>query len=86
MHTLGISYGTFGGGTGPIHFRGPLCTGMEYRLSDCQYDNNTEEEQHYNDWGVYCYIGLCTMLFIVILWPVGKGNETVSISVFLIHV
>ena len=59
-YTLAINYGRYGGGTGPIHFRNPLCTGLEYRLSDCQYDNNTEGESHNDDWGVYCYIGLCS--------------------------
>ena len=56
-YSLAISYGRYGGGIGPIHFRNPLCTGLEYRLNDCQYDNNTEADSHSDDWGVYCYIG-----------------------------
>lgn len=58
--TLGVDYtccAGFGQGTGPIHFRYPLCNGLEHRLSDCPYNTNTVGDGHYEDWGVYCYTG-----------------------------
>ena len=46
----------FGEGTGPIHIDSPACSGSEYRLIDCQYDNNTVEDSHAEDWSVYCNV------------------------------
>ena len=62
MHsiTLGVSYhccARYGQGTGPIHIDDLACSGSEYRLSDCRYDNDTLEDYHSKDWSVYCYIG-----------------------------
>ena len=48
----------FGEGTGPILFKTPLCSGDEYRVSDCQMVNNTGESYHLEDWGVSCTIGI----------------------------
>ena len=47
-------YSEFGEGTGAIHLDNLWCYGSEYRLKDCHYDNNTEEDSHYEDWSVYC--------------------------------
>ena len=47
----------FGQGSGPILVDDLDCYGSEYRLSDCQYHNNTDGYTHNNDWGVYCFTG-----------------------------
>ena len=47
----------FGEGLDPIHIDELACSGSEYRLSNCQYDLNTYEEYHREDWSVYCDTG-----------------------------
>ena len=46
---------SFGPGIGPIHIDNLACNGLEYRITDCQYDNDTAEDSHSEDWSVYCY-------------------------------
>ena len=41
----------------PIHFSRLSCFGSEYRVTDCQYNNNTVGYSHVNDWGVTCSVG-----------------------------
>ena len=48
----------FGQGSGPILVDDLDCYGSEYRLSDCQYHNNTDDDTHNEDWGVICYTGI----------------------------
>ena len=58
--TLDVRYkccAWFGVGTGPIHIGNLACVGSEYRIRDCRNDNNTLEDSHNEDWGVYCYVG-----------------------------
>ena len=47
----------FGQGTGPIHVDNLECSGSEYRVSDCQYDNITTDDFHSEDWSIYCNVG-----------------------------
>ena len=47
----------FGEGTGPIHLTNPLCSGYEYRLTDCDYSNDTASYSHSADYSVFCYVG-----------------------------
>ena len=45
----------FGQGTGlPILMDNTKCTGSESSLVQCQYDNNTIEDNHVEDAGVIC--------------------------------
>ena len=46
----------FGRGTGPIHMNRLRCSGSEYRLKDCYYENSTYS--HYYDWSVTCRNGI----------------------------
>ena len=48
---------TYGGGGGPIHLNYVSCTGSEFNLLDCTYDNNTSRDGHYKDSGVQCQPG-----------------------------
>ena len=41
----------------PIHLARLSCSGSEYRVTDCQYNNNTEGFTYYNDWAVHCSVG-----------------------------
>ena len=56
-------YAAFGIGSGPIHMNNLDCSGTEYKVVDCDYEDNT---YHYNsDWSVICKNGkervlLCT--------------------------
>ena len=40
-----------------FHFTRPECSGGEYRITDCQYNNNTADLSNYEDWVVYCIVG-----------------------------
>ena len=48
----------FRGGTGPIHINDLKCSGTEYRLIDCTYDEEGSS-RHSEDWGVSCKNGMC---------------------------
>ena len=47
----------FGQGNGPIHIDDLACSGSEYRIINCRYDNDTSDCHHGEDWSVYCSIG-----------------------------
>ena len=48
----------FGPGTDPIHINSIACSGSEYRVIDCPYDDtDTLSSSHNEDWNVYCQIG-----------------------------
>lgn len=48
----------FGEGYGIIHIDILHCSGLEFRINDCDYDANTQEESHSEDWSVSCTAGL----------------------------
>ena len=47
----------FGDVNDPIHLTNLGCYGSEYRITDCQYSNNTVGYSHIEDWSVYCVVG-----------------------------
>ena len=46
----------FGEGTGPILMNHVLCSGLESKLLDCTYDNDTTADYHAEDAGVHCQL------------------------------
>ena len=62
----------FGEGSGPIHLTHVSCTGLEHRLTDCEYSNNTEDDSHSKDFSVFCYIGQYIIISSDILWVMTK--------------
>ena len=44
----------FGQGSGPIHLDYVLCSGTEYKLTDCETGNRTRLSSHSEDVGVKC--------------------------------
>lgn len=54
LGTLSYNYATYGEGVGPIHVDNLYCSGPEFRLSSCRYDNDTSEDYHYEDWSISC--------------------------------
>ena len=46
---------SFGEGSGPIHMSFLDCTGTEYKLLDCGYENSTD--RHNEDWSITCNNG-----------------------------
>ena len=56
----------FGVGSGPIHMNNLGCSGTEYKLVDCYYEDSTYN--HDEDWSVICKNGkecvlLCTLYY-----------------------
>ena len=51
-----IHWAVFGEGSGPIHMSYLHCSGTEYKLVDCYYENSTYQ-QHNEDWSVTCKNG-----------------------------
>ena len=45
----------FGEGSGPIHMSFLDCSGTEYKLLDCGFENSTD--QHDEDWSITCNNG-----------------------------
>ena len=76
----------FGQGSGPILVDDLDCYGSEYRLSDCQYHNNTDDDTHYEDWGVICYTGILLHTSIHVLHTacVTTSIQTRTIIFFLL--
>ena len=44
-------------GRGPIAITSPMCSGNEYRLTDCTYSLDTVHLTHGSDWAVECSAG-----------------------------
>ena len=58
----------FGIGSGPIHMNNLDCSGTEYKLLACDYEDSTYH--HNSDWSVICNNGkervlLCTFLIVI---------------------
>ena len=45
-------------GHGPIAMRNPVCSGNEYRLTECRYDLDTSSSTHSSDWAAKCSAGI----------------------------
>ena len=47
----------------PFHVTGLSCSGSEYRVTDCQFKDNTVGFFRYDDWGVRCSVGEYIFVF-----------------------
>ena len=52
---LNLRGAAFGEGSGPINMDNLGCSGTEYKLIECSYENSTD--RHNEDWSVTCKNG-----------------------------
>ena len=57
IFSTGVSYYRHYWDSDTIHFSRLSCYGSEYRVIDCQYNDNTVGYFHTNNWGVRCSVG-----------------------------
>ena len=41
----------------PVVIASVTCSGSEFRLTDCEYDDNTDGYSNSRDWRTYCNVG-----------------------------
>ena len=56
LDAVAFSNARYGPGTGPIHLDNVACTGMEAGITECVYDSDTSDCQHFEDASVNCSV------------------------------